>query len=46
LDTENKIIMSQHEFYTITKFKDSLAKVIKDRIDGKDAPTPAAQANK
>jgi hypothetical protein len=46
LDKENKIIMSQHEFYTLTKFKDSLATVIKDRIDGKDAPTPAAQAKK
>jgi len=46
LDMDNKIIMSQHEFYTLTKFKDSLASVIKDRIDGKDAPTPAAQAKK
>ncbi len=46
LDKENNIIMSQHEFYTITKLKDSLAKVIKDRIDGKDAPTPASQAKK
>jgi len=46
LDAENKIIMSQHEFYNITKFKDSLATVIKDRMDGKDAPTPADQAKK
>ena len=46
LDKDNKIIMSQHEFYTVTKFKDSLATVIKDRIDGKDSPTPADQAKK
>ena len=46
LDMDNKIIMSQHEFYNVTKFKDSLATVIKDRMDGKDAPTPADQAKK
>jgi len=46
LDKENKIIMSQYEFYNLTKVKDSLASVIKDRIDGKDAPTPADQAKK
>ena len=46
LDKDGKIVMSQHEFYTITKFKDSLTTVIKDRIDGKDAPTPADQAKK
>lgn len=46
LDKNNKIIMSQHEFYTLTKVKNSLAGVIKDRIDGKDAPTPADQAKK
>jgi hypothetical protein len=46
LDQDNKIVMSQHEFYNLTKFKASLATVIKDRIDGKDAPTPAEQAKK
>jgi hypothetical protein len=46
LDKDNKIIMSQHEFYNLTKLKSSLAKVIKDRIDGTDAPTPADQAKK
>lgn len=46
LDKDSKIIMSQHEFYNVTKVKDSLATVIKDRIDGKDAPTPADQAKK
>lgn len=46
LDKDGKIVMSQYEFYTLTKIKDSLATVIKDRIDGKDAPTPADQAKK
>jgi len=46
LDENNKIVMSQFEFYNLTKVKDSLATVIKDRIDGKDAPTPADQAQK
>jgi len=46
LDQNNKIIMSQYEFYNLTKVKDSLADVLKDRIDGKDAPTPADQAKK
>ena len=41
IDPEGKIVMSQYEFYNLTKVKESLASVIKDRIDGKDSPTPA-----
>ncbi len=46
LDKDGKIVMSQYEFYNLTKVKDSLVTVLKDRIDGKDAPTPAEQAQK
>ena len=41
LDPKGKIVMSQYEFYNLTKIKASLAEVLRDRIDGKDAPTPA-----
>ena len=41
IDPDGKIAMSQYEFYNLTKVKESLASVIKDRIDGKDSPTPA-----
>ena len=42
IDPDGKIVMSQYEFYNLTKVKESLASVIKDRIDGKDSPTPAS----
>jgi hypothetical protein len=38
---DRTIAMSQYEFYNLTKQKDSLTKVIEDRITGKDKPTPA-----
>ena len=41
LDPKGKIVMSQYEFYNLTKIKASLTEMLRDRIDGKDAPTPA-----
>lgn len=38
---DGKIAMTQHEFYQAVKIKDTITTVIRDRIEGKDKPTPA-----
>jgi hypothetical protein len=35
--------MTQHEFYQAVKIKPTITDVIRDRIEGKDKPTPAAR---
>ncbi len=40
-DAERKILMTQHEFFRNTRVKSSVTEIIKDRIEGKDTPTPA-----
>ena len=41
-DADRKILMTQHEFFKLARVKDSITKIVQDRIDGKDTPTPAA----
>jgi hypothetical protein len=40
---DRKIAMTQHEFYQAVKIKPTITDVIRDRIEGKDKPTPAAR---
>ena len=38
---DRKIAMTQHEFFQAVRLKDSITDVIRDRMEGKDKPTPA-----
>ncbi len=40
-DADRKIMMTQHEFFRMTRVKDSITDIVRDRIDGKDTPTLA-----
>lgn len=40
-DKERKIVISQHEFFRLTRVKSSITDIVRDRIEGKDTPTPA-----
>jgi hypothetical protein len=42
LDGDGKILMTQYEVAQAMRVKPSMTQIISDRIDGKDAPTPAA----
>lgn len=40
-DKDRKIMMTQHEFFRLARMKDSVADIVRDRIEGKDTPTLA-----
>jgi len=42
-DSERKILISQHEFFKLARVKSSITEIVRDRIDGKDTPTPAKE---
>ena len=45
-DKERKIVISQHEFFKLARVKSSITDIVRDRIDGKDTPTPATPEKK
>ena len=45
-DKDRKIAISQHEFFTLARVKSSITDIVRDRIDGKDTPTPATPEKK
>ena len=45
-DADRKIMMSQHEFFSLARISDSVTGIIRDRIDGKDTPTLATPPEK
>ncbi len=40
-DADRKIAISQHEFFRLARAKESITELVRDRIEGKDTPTPA-----
>ena len=45
-DKEREIVISQHEFFSLARVKASITDIVRDRIDGKDTPTPATPEKK